>query len=127
MKRQREERLNVWFEMWVSEDISPMAAIFSDDVKYTECWGYQYFGKDEITSWFHDWHRDNVMEGFYAKDFLHTDDNKTVVRFKMEALTKAGAPRWMDGVYIIEWDDEDRITSLEEYGENSRKVRPYAK
>ena len=55
------------------------------------------------------------------------DDNKTVVRFKMEALTKAGTQRWMDGVYIVEWDEDDKIKSLEEYGEGSRKTRPYEK
>ena len=55
------------------------------------------------------------------------DDNKTVVRFKMEALTKSGTPRWMDGVYIVEWDEDDCIKSLEEYGEGSRKTRPYEK
>ncbi|MBQ5589790.1 MAG: hypothetical protein IIU70_06570, partial [Anaerotignum sp.] len=81
----------------------------------------------EIKDWFEDWHKNNVMEAFYAKDFLHMDDNKTVVRFKMEALTKAGTERWMDGVYIVEWDDDDKIKSLEEYGEGSRKTRPYEK
>ena len=33
MLRQREEKINVWFEMWVGEDITPMAAIFADDVE----------------------------------------------------------------------------------------------
>ena len=127
MLRQREEKIKVWFEMWVGEDITPMSAIFADDVEYTECWGYQYIGKDEIKAWFEDWHKNNVMEAFYAKEFLHMDDNKTVVKFKMEALTKSGTDRWMDGVYIVEWDEDDCIKSLEEYGEGSRKTRPYEK
>ena len=127
MLRQREEKINVWFEMWVGDDITPMAAIFADDVEYTKCWGYQYFGQEEIQAWFEDWHKNNVMEAFYAKDFLHMDDNKTVVRFKMEALTKSGTQRWIDGVYIVEWDEHDKIKSLEEYGEGCRKTRPYQK
>ena len=126
MMRQREEIINTWFDMWVGEDITPMAAIFTDDVEYTECWGYQYFGKEEISKWFQDWHKHNRMEAFYAKKFIHSED-KTVVTFKMEALGMNGTPRWMDGVYIIEWGDDERIKSLEEYGENSRKARPYEK
>ena len=87
MLRQREEKINVWFEMWVGDDITPMAAIFADDVEYTECWGYQYFGQEEIQAWFEDWHKNNVMEAFYAKDFLHMDDKqlaKAVVYQKNE-------------------------------------------
>ena len=125
MLRQREEKIKVWFDMWVGDDITPMEAIFADDVQYTECWGFEYFGKKEIGLWFEDWHKNNVMEAFYVKDFIHTDD-KTIATFRMEALAKSGAPRWMDGVYIIEWDDNDKISSLEEYAENYRKTRPYA-
>ena len=125
MLRQREEKIKVWFEMWVGDDITPMEAIFTDDVQYTECWGFEYFGKKEIGKWFDDWHKNNVMEAFYAKQFIHAED-KTIVTFRMEALAKNGTPRWMDGVYIIEWDDSDKIKSLDEYAENYRKTRPYA-
>ena len=125
MLRQREEKIKVWFDMWVGDDITPIEAIFADDVKYTECWGFEYFGKKEISLWFEDWHKNNVMEAFYVKDFIHTDD-KTIATFRMEALAKNGTPRWMDGVYIIEWDEDDKIRSLEEYAENYRKTRPYA-
>lgn len=124
MMRQREEIIKTWFDMWLGDDITPMEAIFTDDVKYTECWGTQYFGKWEIRKWFDDWHKNNRMEAFYVKNFIHFED-KTVATFKMEALAMNGTPRWMEGVYVIEWDETERIKSLDEYGQNWRTSRPY--
>lgn len=126
MMRQREEIIKMWFDMWLSEDTTPMHAIFTDDVEYTECWGNQYFGNEEIGKWFADWHENNTMQVWDARQFLHAED-KTVVTWHMEALAKNGTPRWMDGVYVIEWDDSERIKALREYGANSRNVRPYGK
>lgn len=126
MMRQREEIIKMWFDMWLSEDTTPMQAIFTDDVEYTECWGNQYFGNEEIGKWFADWHENNTMQVWDAQQFLHAED-KTVVSWHMEALAKNGTPRWMDGVYVIEWDDSERIKALREYGANSRNIRPYGK
>lgn len=124
MMRQREETIKVWFEMWLGEDITPMAAIFADDVEYTECWGNQYQGKEEIGRWFADWHKHNQMNVWDAKKFIHAED-KTIVEWHMEALSMNGGARWMDGIYVIEWDANEQIKSLQEYGANSRKMRPY--
>lgn len=124
MMRQREETIKVWFDMWLGDDITPMNAIFTDDVKYTECWGNQYFGKEEIDQWFEDWHKNNRMNVWKVKQFMHTED-KTIVEWHMEALAMNGTTRWMDGVYVIEWDETERIKALREYGANNRTTRPY--
>lgn len=124
MMRQREETIKVWFDMWLGDDITPMNAIFTDDVEYTECWGNQYFGKKEIDQWFEDWHKNNRMSVWKVKQFMHTED-KTIVEFHMEALAMNGTTRWLEGVYIIEWDENERIKALREYGANSRTIRPY--
>lgn len=123
--RQREETIKIWFDMWLEDDPTPMGAIFTDDVEYTECWGNQYVGKKEISQWFEDWHKNNDMDIWTVKRFIHVED-KTIAEFHMEALSKNGTPRWMDGAYVIEWDDSERIKSLREYGANSRSVRPYS-
>lgn len=124
MMRQREETIKVWFDMWLGDDITPMNAIFTDDVKYTECWGNQYFGKEEIDQWFEDWHKNNRMNVWKVKQFMHTED-KTIVEWHMEALAMNGTTRWLEGVYVIEWDENERIKALREYGANSRTIRPY--
>lgn len=127
MKRQREETIKVWFEMWLSDDITPMHALFTDDVVYTECWGNQYMGKEEIDKWFEDWHKNNRMNVWDVKRFIHAED-KTIVEWHMEALSMNGTTRWMDGVYVIEWDeDSEQIKSLREYGASNRMTRPYGK
>lgn len=126
MMRQREETIKVWFDMWLGDDSTPMNALFTDDVVYTECWGNQYSGKEEIGQWFRDWHKNNHMEVWKVTSFLHAED-KTVVEWHMEALTRNGTPRWLDGIYVIEWDDSERIKALREYGANSRMIRPYGK
>lgn len=124
MMRQREETIKVWFDMWLSDDVMPMNALFTEDVVYTECWGNQYFGKEEIGRWFQDWHKNNRMNIWKVNRFMHTED-KTIVEWHMEALAKNGTTRWMDGVYIVEWDENEQIKSLREYGANSRMIRPY--
>ncbi len=125
MMRQKEEIIRIWFDMWLGEDVTPMDAIFTDDVTYVECWGHQYIGKKEIRQWFADWHKNNQMQVWNVKQFIHESD-KTVVTWHMEAVAKDGSLREIEGVYLIEWDDAERIRALEEYGASSRKTRPYA-
>ena len=123
MMRQREETIKVWFDMWLGDDISPLDAIFSEDVFYSECWGLEYKGLNEIRCWFEDWHKHNEMVVWEIKEFIHESD-KTIALWHMEAEAKNGNLRRLEGAYIVEWQG-DKIQSLLEYGANCRKRRPY--
>lgn len=123
--RQREETIKIWFDMWLGDDAMPMDAIFTEDVVYTECWGNEYTGREQIRRWFTDWHKNNRMIVWKASQFLH-DEDKTIAKWHMEAEAADGITmRIMEGVYLIEWDDSGRIRALEEYGAASFKKHPY--
>lgn len=123
--RQKEEIIKIWTDMWLGDDTMPMDAIFTEDVVYIECWGNEYNGREEIRRWFTDWHKNNKMLLWKVSQFIHKND-KTIAKWHMEAETVDGAAaRTMDGIYLIEWDKNGRIRSLEEYGSSAQKKRPY--
>lgn len=123
--RQREETIRIWTEMWLGDDTMPMDAIFTEDVVYSECWGNEYTGREEIRRWFLDWHKNNRMIAWRVSQFLH-DEDKTVAKWHMEAEAADGiTTRTIDGLYLVEWDDSGRIRVLEEYGASPSKKHPY--
>lgn len=123
--RQREETIRIWTDMWLGDDAMPMDAIFTEDVVYHECWGNEYTGREELRSWFEDWHKNNRMNVWNVTRFVHEAD-QTVAKWHMEAEAADGiTTRKMDGLYLVEWDDSGRIRALEEYGASPQKKRPY--
>ncbi len=42
---EREQRIKLWFDMWIQQKDMGIDDIFTEDVLYTESWGSQYAGR----------------------------------------------------------------------------------
>lgn len=112
--RQREEIIKTWFDMWLGQELLPLDAVFTKDVHYYEFFGPEYEGVDQIRRWFEEWNEVNRVKKWDIRRFLHTPDS-TLVEFYFQSINKNGEEREFEGVYLVEWDGENRIQKLQEF------------
>lgn len=49
---EREEKIRLWFHMWLEQQDTGVEDIFTEDVVYTESWGPEYHGLNTVRHWF---------------------------------------------------------------------------
>ena len=49
---EREQKIQVWFKMWLEGSDQGIEDIFSPDAVYVESWGPEYHGLGKIRHWF---------------------------------------------------------------------------
>ena len=60
---EREQIIQLWFKMWLTQQDLGMDDIFAEDVIYTESWSPKYNNRQVVKHWFNEWNtRGKVME-----------------------------------------------------------------
>ena len=68
---EREQIIQLWFKMWLTQQDLGMDDIFAEDVIYTESWSPKYNNRQVVKHWFNEWNtRGKVME-WKIKQFFH--------------------------------------------------------
>jgi len=124
MKR-REDMVRTYFDMWLKKDISGIDGIFSDDVLYSESYGPEYHGLEQVKKWFIDWCRHATVLEWKVKQFI-SQDKVTVVEWYFECNFD-GVIYGFDGVSIIEFDNDEKICSIKEFKSKEEHNSPYEK
>lgn len=117
------ERLEAYFACWLNKDESNLIHIFSDDIVYTECYGPEYIGKEQILRWFRDWNRKGTVLEWRMKRCVSQND-----LFVAEWYFKCeyeGNIDGFDGVTIAVFDEKGQICNLKEYQSQAEHVHPY--
>lgn len=122
--KEHEKKIQLWFEMWLRKDCTGIEDIFSADAVYTESWGPKYNGINKIEHWFNEWNTRGDVVKWDIKRFFH-NENATAVEWYFKNTMKDGRPEEFDGVSLIEWNDENKIISLKEFGCNINNYDPY--
>lgn len=123
-ERTYEEILRAYFEAWVQKDSSVLGRVFCTDVYYSECWGPEYFGLDEVKRWFADWNARGTVLRWDISQFITQGSTVAAVwHFQNEYDGKTDA---FDGVTVACFRD-GKIKELREYGSKSGHTRPYHK
>lgn len=123
---ERENNIKLWFDMWLKKKCTGIEKIFSDDAVYTESWGPKYCGLQNIAHWFNEWNTRGTVLKWDIKQFFHKE-NQTVVEWYFKNEMKDGNIDEFDGVSLIEWNSENKICSLKEFGCNINNYDPYKK
>lgn len=72
---EREQIIQLWFKMWLTQQDLGMDDIFAEDVIYTESWSPKYNNRQVVKHWFNEWNtRGKVME-WKIKQFLSKKTN----------------------------------------------------
>ena len=122
MKRY-EDIVRAYFNMWVTKDRTKLNEIFHTDIVYVECYGPEYHGIDQIIQWFDDWNQKSTVLCWDIKRILVC--NQTVVTEWYFECNYESCIDGFDGVTIMEFDSEDKITILKEFQSKAIHEFPY--
>lgn len=122
--QERERKIRLWFEMWLRKQDLGIDDIFSEDVVYTESWSPQYKGCQRVKHWFREWNERGKVIAWNIKQFFHKED-QTVVEWYFKNKMDNGIIEEFDGISLVEWDKDQKIKSLKEFGCNRNHYDPY--
>ena len=121
----QENMIRNYFEAWIDNDISVLRSIFANDIIYTECYGPEYHGIDQLERWFYDWNKVGTVLEWSISGFIHQNDT-TAVQWYFRCDYN-GVVDGFDGVSIITFNADQKITRLKEFQSKAEHCFPYEK
>lgn len=119
-----EKIISLWFEMWLIKKDLGIMEIFSDDAVYIESWGPQYHGAKQICHWFDEWNKRGDVLAWDIKRFF-VNGKSVAVEWYFKNIMHNGKTEEFDGVSVVDFDDDGKISFLQEYGCNIKRYNPY--
>ena len=80
---EREQKIRMWFEMWLRKSDAGMEELFTDNAVYIESWGPEYHGLEKIRHWFREWNTRGTVLRWDVRQFFHKGD-QTVVEWQFQ-------------------------------------------
>lgn len=124
MNEKREEMIRRWFKMWLEQADLGIDEIFAPEAVYIESWGPEYHGVDKIKLWFDEWNSRGRVKVWEIKGFLHGEVQSMVEWFFQNEM-RDGTEEIFDGVSLVEWNSDGKISRLQEFGCNIHRYDPY--
>lgn len=118
-------KIETYFQAWVNNEISCMDQLFNDETYYSECYGPEYHGINELKRWFKDWHQHGDVLEWKIKDMWQLG-HKWMVEWHFKCIYDEKADEF-DGVSLICFDENNKIISLKEFESKSQHYSPYCK
>ncbi|MDR1216101.1 MAG: nuclear transport factor 2 family protein [Treponema sp.] len=119
----KKEIIKQYFQSWIDNKISVIEEYFSLNIIYSECYGPEYNGKEQVTRWFNDWQEENKVLRWDIKRFFW-QNNAVIVEWFFECETPLNKHSF-DGVSIIEFDTSNKITTVKEFQSKAEHYFPY--
>lgn len=120
---EQEEKIRAYFKAWLDNDVHALQNILSDHILYSECYGPEYRGINQVTTWFVDWNRCGAVRKWDIKQFIH-QNNITAVEWYFECIYNNSIAGF-DGVSLIEFDDNGKIINIKEFESKAEHNYPY--
>lgn len=120
---ERERILSEYFKAWVNADSSRLREFFSPDILYSECYGPEYHGLDQVIRWFVEWQGHGRVLEWRIKQFLHQGE-VTAAEWYFQCEYD-GEVSGFDGVTLAEYDGQNRIVSLKEFQSKAEHHCPF--
>ena len=120
-----EKTIKRYFQAWLNADVQPINEIFSEKIIYSECYGPEYHGLEQISRWFREWNtRGRVLEWTIKRMIAH---NKTIIVEWYFKCAYDGKIDGFDGVTIADFDKDNKIERLCEFQSKNEHYFPYGK
>ena len=121
----KEGMIRSWFNMWLQKNDAGIGSLFTHNATYIESWGPEYHGLEKIRHWFSEWNSRGTVLAWDIQRFFH-DSDKSIVLWTFECAMQEGPKQGFDGVSLIVWDKDLKISYLQEYGCSTERYDPYA-
>lgn len=112
-----------YFACWLNKDSEPLTHIFSENITYTECYGPEYRGINQILQWFHDWNEKGTVLRWDIKQIFVCGN--TLIAEWFFQCDYCQSTDGFDGVTIAEFDADRKICNLKEFQSKSEHNYPY--
>lgn len=112
-----------YFKAWIDKDIDTVKEVFSGDVVYSECYGPEYLGIEQVLRWFEDWNAKGSVLKWDIKQI--TVVNKTAFAEWYFECDYEGNIGGFDGVTIAKFNESMKIYDLREFQSKAEHFRPY--
>ncbi|MDD4850752.1 MAG: nuclear transport factor 2 family protein [Gemmiger sp.] len=122
---QQKEMITEYFNCWLKKDATRLPDIFSTNAVYSECYGPEYFGLNQITRWFEEWNQRGTVLQWDIKQIIEQDNICIVAWYFACAYQQVNSG--FDGVSIIIFDKEHKIISVKEFGSKAEHNYPYGR
>lgn len=118
-----EQLVSLYFQSWLCQDETRLLDLFEPGAVYSECYGPEYRGLDQITRWFRDWNKRGRVTRW---DILGTirQENTLAVEWTFGCVYD-GEESLFNGVSLIELGESGKIRSLKEFQSKAEHVFPY--
>ncbi len=118
-----EKAVRDYFAAWLEKDAAVLPAVFSKDVVYSECYGPEYRGVDQILRWFADWNQRGTVLQWDIKNMISCRNVMCVEWYF--CCQYDGNADGFDGVSWIEFDESGKIRRLREFQSKAEHHFPY--
>ncbi|MCH5323965.1 MAG: nuclear transport factor 2 family protein [Eubacterium sp.] len=120
-----EETIRRYFKCWLDKNGGPLPEIFADNAVYSECYGPEYHGLEQIIKWFTEWNRIGSVLEWTIKQFIHQGAFSVAEwYFKCDYN---GEISEFNGVSLIEFDNNGKIVNLKEFKSDAEHYFPFGK
>jgi hypothetical protein len=120
---EQEVIIKKYFSAWLNGDINVIQNIMSDNIVYSECYGPEYRGINQVLTWFVDWNRCGTVLKWDIKQFIH-QKNISVVEWYFECDYNNSIAGF-DGISLVEFDAKGKIFSIKEFQSKTEHNFPY--
>ena len=96
MEETREQKIRLWFDMWLQAKDLGIEDLFAPDCTYIESWGPRYEGRDKVSLWFLEWNTRGRLVRWDVEQFFHKGDQTIVewsFRKRDERRNRGRVPR----------------------------------
>lgn len=119
----REQVMYQYFQAWLDQDRSMFDTIFTKDLYYSECYGPEYHGLEEVEQWFDDWQRHGRVLLWNILS-IYQDENHMIVEWHFQCTFDKKLDNF-NGVSLVEFTDYNQICSIKEFQSKSEHFDPY--
>lgn len=120
---EREELIKKYFAAWLNNDVNAIQNIMSDGIIYSECYGPEYHGINQVITWFTNWNQRGTVLKWNIKQFIH-QNNITAVEWYFECNYNYSISGF-DGISLVEFDAIGKILSIKEFQSKAEHNFPY--
>jgi len=118
-----EDIIRSYFQAWIDKNIEVVKETFSEDIKYSECYGPEYHGIEQVLKWFTDWNKKATVLNWDIKQI--TTVNKIAFVEWYFKCDYDGNISEFDGVTIAKFNNNLKIYELKEFQSKSEHYYPY--
>ena len=121
---QHEAAVRLWFRMWLKRTDLGILDLFTEDAVYIESWGPEYHGAEKIKLWFDEWNTRGTVRQWDIRQFVHKD-GQTIEEWYVWNPMNDGRTEAFEGIALVKWSPDGRISYLQEFGCNESRYDPY--